>query len=630
MFQSRAWGNHQPDLTSFTRAAASGCYICEPLLQYALQNSDALEKCMIKQYEYRVYKGKTHTQIIIDMSMVKDRKETHLCRTFEAIPTSELPTDFSIRNRTSAIPLLDTTRSAQRWMDGCLNGHEQCQKNTQPRFYPTRLLELGESTMHIVLTAKEELLGPYAALSYCWGSNPTFLCLTASNISKLQAATPYSKLPIAFQEAICFVKSLSIRYLWIDALCIIQSGLGATEDWRSKCTKMQDVYSNCIVNLSLSRSAHPNASFLGGRTSEATPPFEVETTGLIGEGDSEKHVCAVVSWDYYREALYDQPLGFRAWALQERLFAPRVLSFGCGELFWDCTQSPNASESFPRGLANFAGSFDLTEKAIPDTSDSGILESVWYRLLEEYTDRELTFPETDKLVALSAVATWMGSAMDDVYIAGHFWKTVPYSLNWRVRYPFGSPKRRRRMTRRIVRPAEGETRQRQTQTPSWSWASMDGPLYVGPYSKISLADAEAYTVAPVDKMSPAGQIFSASLIINAYGAEIEWTQEGPNMLRKPRVLDDEVYFLDVNVDDLEDEPTDGARYWIAALIEDDWLGTWEGMLLKELEISGERLYRRKGHFTISFYDSNQWPRRPSWRDNLKLMFGQEKRMFILI
>ena len=146
------------------------------------------------------------------------------------MPSSNLVADFNIRNRMSAIPLSDATQAAQRWMNDCLNWHTECQRNTQPQVYPTRLLELGEFTMRMILSAEQNLSGPYAVLSYCWGPDPTFLRLTASNLQELKAGILYSDVPTVFREAIHFVKSLSIHYVWIDSLCIIQSGLGGTED----------------------------------------------------------------------------------------------------------------------------------------------------------------------------------------------------------------------------------------------------------------------------------------------------------------------------------------------------------------------------------------------------------------
>jgi hypothetical protein len=60
--------------------------------------------------------------------------------------------------------------------------------------------------------------------------------------------------------------------------------------------------------------------------------------------------------------------------------------------------------------------------AIPQVSDNRTLQELWYRIVEDYTARQLTYPEVDKLVALSAIASRMGEAMDDVYLTGHFFE----------------------------------------------------------------------------------------------------------------------------------------------------------------------------------------------------------------
>lgn len=282
---------------------------------------------------------------------------------------------------------------------------------------------------------------------------------------------------------------------------------------------------------------------------------------------------------------------------------------------------------------NLPTRFYLTVKAIPNTSDNEILEDVWWHILEEYTDRELTYPKVDKLVALSGIATRMGIAMDDVYVAGHFWKTLPYSLNWQVQPPLAHEKRRKRMARRITQSANEDNGERQNKTPSWSWASMDGPLFILQFAYLarrnkSLADAEAYALTPVDETNPTGQIVSASLKIRAYCAEIKWTQGRPVLLSESWTWSDDVYILKVNIDDPNDWPADGTRYWLAALAEDDWLGTWEGLVLKEVGMEGERLYRRIGHYLL--FDSQRFERRPEWRNDFRMAFGQEKRVIRLV
>ena len=69
---------------------------------------------------------------------------------------------------------------------------------------------------------------------------------------------PYDAQPQLFKDAIEFTRKLSIRYLWIDSLCIIQSGGGTDseeenrlsgEDWKKESAKMCSVYANSYLTL---------------------------------------------------------------------------------------------------------------------------------------------------------------------------------------------------------------------------------------------------------------------------------------------------------------------------------------------------------------------------------------------
>jgi hypothetical protein len=432
---------HHADLPSFTEAAADGCNCCILLLKYAMENVDSLENCLVEPQEYWFYTSEDKMWLVFDMTMRKEGKIAKDSISFLIVPTSQLPVNTRIWGRESVIPLLEATEAARTWISDCLNAHTQCPLNTQPQSYPTRLLKLGNSMASLVLPKELYLSGPYAALSYCWGENLDFICLTTEDLTNLRSGIPYSAMPTAFQEAIALIRDFSIDYLWIDALCIIQSGIDSAEDWTFEYTRMQDVYSNCIVNSSLAQAEHPNMTCLGGHNLDVPLPFEVETFiyADTGQWDSKASRCTVMRDDYYLEGLYNQPIGYRAWVLQERLLATRVLSVGSGELFWDCAQVPHASKSLPYGFSRcslllnstIGSRLDLSVNAIPQVSDNRTLQELWYRIVEDYTARQLTYPEVDKLVALFAIASRMCEAMDDVYLTGHFLKILPKSLNWR-------------------------------------------------------------------------------------------------------------------------------------------------------------------------------------------------------
>jgi hypothetical protein len=73
------------------------------------------------------------------------------------------------------------------------------------------------------------------------------------------------------------------------------------------------------------------------------------------------------------------------------------------------------------------------------------------------------------------------------------------------------------------------------------------------------------------------------------------------ILDKSWIWGDDIYTLEVNIDDPSDRPLDANRYLLAAL-------PGEGLVLQEGKIRGERLYRRIGHYVL--YDSQVMERRP--------------------
>ena len=629
IFQNTEWGDHHADAKAFVDAAADGCFICAPLLQYCLMRTGSITDCMAAPMKYRIYSrddGSYH--IIIDMELQIDGVVSRQCKVFVAIPGSTLATDFTIRDRNSTPLFEQAVQIAKGWHLDCLNHHESCYNNLKPTSYPTRLLDLAGPEVRLITCSEEKLTEPYATLSYSWGRDPSFLRLMESNLSDLCKGIPISTLPRVFIEAINFARALSIRYLWIDSLCILQSNESVTRDWMEQSTKMQEVYSNSLLTLSAARAEDPTGSCFGSRDAHMTMPFQIEKHGLTV--DSEKYtVCSI---RHFTEGLYDQPLGKRAWASQERILSRRVLSFGQCELFWDCDSLPNTCESYPQGFPSTYTLVYVERKSVPISTDPDVLYMTWLDILEEYTDRFLTFPKWDKLVALSAIAAQMSAAMEDIYIAGHFWKTLPQSLNWKIRPEFHG--RRNHDIERM------EPLSKSHKTPTWSWASMNGPIfnYRG-HVRTTLATLDTYTLQLLNEENPKGQVGSSSLTITAYFTPIEW--DG----RSIRVIGQEksnMWSIQSDFDEEKYEPHAEANYAIIPLVEyhSRLGGFWEGLILQQVDLGeGREGYERTGHFRL--HDSKHLQEIHSLSgicdcdlqfppENLRTVFGKEKRTIILV
>jgi hypothetical protein len=136
---------------------------------------------------------------------------------------------------TSLSPLLLDWIKSQ--YEACKN-HRICQqiKDIHPDERPARLLDTNDKIRLCNLTSSLEDL-QYMTLSHMWGrhtdSMPKLLHRT---LSSFQEDIPISLLSPIFLDAISITRAIGIRYLWIDALCIIQD---CKEDWEREGKKWQ-------------------------------------------------------------------------------------------------------------------------------------------------------------------------------------------------------------------------------------------------------------------------------------------------------------------------------------------------------------------------------------------------------
>lgn len=129
-----------------------------------------------------------------------------------------------------------TLMQIAQWMRECLTSHTKCfdiQTVAATRdILPLRLLDLAPA-LHaniIKLDFSEPLPfhAVYVTLSHCWGGSRK-TTLTTSSLATFQAGIHLSTLPKTFQDAVILTRSLGVRYLWIDALCIIQDSKSGVE-----------------------------------------------------------------------------------------------------------------------------------------------------------------------------------------------------------------------------------------------------------------------------------------------------------------------------------------------------------------------------------------------------------------
>lgn len=306
----------------------------------------------------------------------------------------------------------------------------------------------------------------YLTLSHRWGSPPGILLsedtrfLLTEDISSHLLRCPEATV---FQHAIHVTRCLGFRYIWVDALCIMQDG---EAEKKADIMRMDDIYFDSKLNISASE-ADPLRGLVFDRNTLLTNPYMTMT-----KVPNEEEIMSV--YVFGEQSQYKlprgKPLNTRGWVFQERALSTRIIHFAKDKVFWECW-SIQASEAFPGGLPDegkglwSSADFNL-DKSIgidPQIFDVQQIKSRWTDIVDAYSLASLTFAE-DRLLAISALAKRFCSAMrmdPSEYLAGMWRDELPQSLLWSQDQIPG----------RSGPTATGLDLQTRY-APSWSWASL--------------------------------------------------------------------------------------------------------------------------------------------------------------
>ena len=222
-----------------------------------------------------------------------------------------------------------------KWLRTCEKRHENCTLDSPAvppvlRFIDTKL----RCVSHAHMAANEGVR--YVALSYVWGKNAQPLTLTRANFERLGEfhAIQHDDLPQTISDAIAVVEMLGERYLWVDALCIIQDN---EDDLAAHLPLMGYIYEGALMTIIAASSTDANSGLPGVRQSRS--PQHV--IGPLGEGAllscpspmlEEILQFSLDSHHYLQNSRWNT----RGWTLQEKLFSRRCLYFTEEQIYWEC------------------------------------------------------------------------------------------------------------------------------------------------------------------------------------------------------------------------------------------------------------------------------------------------------
>lgn len=355
----------------------------------------------------------------------------------------------------------------ESWINDCVANHPDC-ATTIESFQLSRLLDLKhfDASPDIALVSKKDfpLEGvAYTALSHCWGcSTKRPPKTTRANLADRSERISFDELSLTFQDAAEITRSLGVRYLWIDFLCIIQD---MHQDWEREAAMMGQVYAHSICTLAASSSAD---SYGGCRVNARKMTTNKPARRLdISVGIERIRIFEHSPLDWNKE--YDSnALRTRAWTLQEWELSTRSVHFSQNMLLWEC-KTIKASSELPWHQMKIEDPpptllYNELAEATGENTASLPLREHWFRVVEDYSGRYLTY-ESDKLPAISGLAQKCQGPRGR-YVAGLWEKDMPSALLWQMESPslISDPQ-----AYKPRRPAG-------YRGPTWSWASVDGNI----------------------------------------------------------------------------------------------------------------------------------------------------------
>ncbi|KAK3368398.1 heterokaryon incompatibility protein-domain-containing protein [Podospora didyma] len=361
----------------------------------------------------------------------------------------------------------DVFETARWWLRECVEGHDSCKRATKGEgaTLPTRVIDVGvdasgvRPTLHVPAAGEFE---PYAVLTHCWGGAIPFKTTLATLQDRINGMN-MEQLPRNFQDAITITRRLGLRYIWIDALCIVQDDAA---DWEREASKMADIYTAGHVTISALDSPSSNAGIL--RKNRGIPEAILSSEYTLRK-----------TLKKFDKVLTECPLNTRGWCLQEKLLSPALIHFGAEQIYWECRRHSD-SEADPlfsrsstpstlvRPFMGLNAYVSQDEKKEPSWN-------LWYLAVEEFSKRNLTFG-TDKFPAMAGVGARFKEVVgsDVTYLAGLWAEDLAQGLCWGPAWRhLGTPNRKATGFDKctiLSKPAFQVA-------PSWSWASVDGHVH---------------------------------------------------------------------------------------------------------------------------------------------------------
>ncbi|CAG8949490.1 hypothetical protein HYFRA_00007720 [Hymenoscyphus fraxineus] len=347
------------------------------------------------------------------------------------------------------------------WISTCEKVHgDRCRYKAPPveeKGAELKPLYLIDTVEHCIVASSDDAQ-EYVALSYVWGQtqslrNNTKICRKLLRKGSLLDGEFSQLLPQTIKDAISIVRILGKRYLWVDALCILQDD---EQFLKRELDRMHLIYACASFTIIAAVGKDANHGLRGFKN--LTAPRKRRQVAIQLEG-SEKLILdnstrpSGRTWDMTQYTSYYD----RGWTFQEFVFSRRRMIFQNEGIMWECQCSSWHEDLIPH--SNFQ-----------EGKENNRLDMFFYRTVPElftlrtpmvqYNQKLFTFPE-DAVSAFQGFQSILHRTFPGGLLYGHPEFFFDITLSWYPRHNF---------KRRVPRTSTKHL-------PSWSWLGWDGTIW---------------------------------------------------------------------------------------------------------------------------------------------------------
>jgi Heterokaryon incompatibility protein (HET) len=383
--------------------------------------------------------------------------------------TSVKESDSEILKHEPEADIVDTIR---KWVKECEHHHKAAFNIIRQEdivdflvlIQRTSFCVVDVLTMQLTRLPIDEKTGKpkkYVALSYVWGSkdlkdNHDYKTLRSNVIDRVKPdGLNLKKLPLTLRNAIELVqklrKELDIRYIWIDALCIVQDNISA---WRINAENMYLIFGNAHFTIcAADGDAYTGLVAMDPNQVYHPEPKEIKPDLQFLVSRPSESIIQATDWNR------------RAWTFQERILSRRCLVFATKRIYFQCRLTNKMQDIGQVWCSDWRKSPLRTLKELETRPIR-----FYMACIELYTGRQLSFAK-DILNAFNGVSRLMEEYMGAQFFFGMPSSHFDFALLWRP--TFGKVRRRLPPECELCKVCDCRSSRHEQEVdefPSWSWS----------------------------------------------------------------------------------------------------------------------------------------------------------------